>query len=136
MDKVKLVTVIDYFNKALDVLKKDKKDLKKMIKDVLRNPREIKHLFKIAPDLKSYYNDARMLITMLDDYRKGKYKKIHIKSIAAIVIALLYVLNPLDIIPDFIPVFGFADDATVMKLCFDMIYNEFQGYKNWKVIHG
>ena len=46
-----------------------------------------------------------------------------------IVVALIYVLSPIDIIPDAIPVAGIIDDAFVIKLVYDVIRDEFEKWK-------
>ena len=51
---------------------------------------------------------------MLGDVFTGKYKKVPVGTIAAIVGTLLYVLSPIDFIPDFMPVVGYLDDAAML----------------------
>ena len=51
------------------------------------------------------------MFSMLRDYWNGSYRDIPWKSIAAVAGALLYVMNPLDFIPDLIVGIGFVDDV-------------------------
>lgn len=51
---------------------------------------------------------------MLGDVFTSKYKKVPIGTIAAIVGTLLYVLSPIDFIPDFMPVVGYLDDVAML----------------------
>ena len=81
---------------------------------------------------KKLVEDIRLLISLLKDYRKGNYEEVPWSSIAAIIVALLYVLNPFDAIPDVIPVIGFLDDAAMVGICLTMINSDFQKYKEWK----
>ncbi|MBT8319349.1 MAG: DUF1232 domain-containing protein, partial [Gramella sp.] len=60
--------------------------------------------------LKKYSELAKVMYGMLKDYRKGVYTKVPWFTIATIAFAFLYILNPLDIIPDFIPGLGYIDD--------------------------
>jgi len=69
---------------------------------------------------------------MVRDYLKGNYRSVPWKSIAAIAGALLYVLNPLDVIPDFILAFGFLDDAGVVALCLKMVESDLHRYAAWQ----
>ena len=39
----------------------------------------------------------------------------------SVLAALFYLCNPYDVIPDFTPGSGFADDAHVMNLCFKVV---------------
>ena len=54
------------------------------------------------------------------------------KTIAAVAGALLYVLNPLDFIPDLILGFGFLDDAGVVALCLKLVESDLHRYAAWK----
>lgn len=73
---------------------------------------------------------------MLSDYWGGKYKGVPWASIAAIAFAILYVANPFDIIPDFIPVVGYVDDATVVALVWMAVESDARKYARWKVEQG
>ena len=54
------------------------------------------------------------------------------ETIGAIAVVLLYVLNPLDIVPDLIPGFGFVDDAGVFAIGFKLIKKDFDRYLEWR----
>ncbi len=82
--------------------------------------------------LKRFAKDVKLLIAMIKDYWNGVYRKIPWWVVAAIVFALLYVLNPIDLIPDIIPVFGLTDDAAVLALCLSMTEQDIHKYQNWK----
>jgi uncharacterized membrane protein YkvA (DUF1232 family) len=105
------------------------KDLEK----VLDKTEVIREKFENAGPLGKFIGDFKLLIAVVKDYWKGNYKKIPFWSIAAIVAALLYVLNPFDIIPDFIPVIGYIDDAAVIAACLAMVRQDLHNYRNWKL---
>ena len=81
--------------------------------------------------LKQFAADVQTLIEMVRDYVAGKYSDAPWATIAAIVFALLYVLSPIDILPDFIPIIGLADDAFVMTICLRLIGSDLQKYRAW-----
>lgn len=64
--------------------------------------------------IKSVWADLQTLIQMLMAYRRGDYRKLPLKTLIAAMAAVLYFVNPLDIIPDFLGFFGFMDDAAVI----------------------
>ena len=53
-------------------------------------------------------------------------------STAAIGGALLYFISPIDLIPDFIPILGFTDDAAVLALCLKLCRDDVLEYWKWK----
>ncbi|PNW26941.1 DUF1232 domain-containing protein [Formosa algae] len=70
---------------------------------------------------------------MTRDYFKGDYTAVPWYIIAAVGSALLYVLSPIDTIPDIIPIVGYVDDAAVMALCLKFVHIEIDEYKKWKL---
>lgn len=97
-------------------------------KKVMQNQDKIE---KIASNdiLHKYLNDVKLYFKMLGDIFTGKYKKIPVGSIAAIVCTLLYVLSPVDLIPDFVPVVGYLDDATILAACINFTRFDVEEYK-------
>ena len=77
--------------------------------------------------------DVQDIISMLDDYYHGRYKKLPVSVILGSVAIVAYLLSPFDIVPDSIPFLGFIDDAfiinIVLELCAD---KELERYRNWR----
>ncbi len=127
-DKKKILDMInmDFLNKKVKNIKFD--DLKK----ALKQSDKIKELFKNNYILKKYFEDVKLLIMLVKDYKDKKYTDIPYWSVAAVVFALLYVMNPIDLIPDFIPVVGFVDDAAVIGLVLKAIREDIAKYREWR----
>lgn len=98
---------------------------------VMENQEKIE---KIASNgtLSKFFDDIKLYFKMLGDIFTGKYKKIPVGTIAAIVGTLLYVLSPVDLIPDFIPVIGYLDDAAILAACLNFTRFDVEEYKKEK----
>lgn len=54
-------------------------------------------------------------------------------TIASIAVALLYVLNPFDLVPDFIPGVGYIDDLAVLSISMGWIETDLHKYLDWRL---
>ena len=102
------------------------------LNNVLEDEEEIKSKFESKGKLQRYVDDAQLLFNLLRDYANGNYKEVPFNVVAAIGGALLYVLSPIDLIPDFIPIVGYLDDAAVIAFCLNLIEKDLISYKVWK----
>ncbi|MBZ0271540.1 DUF1232 domain-containing protein [bacterium] len=98
--------------------------------EVLLSPDRI--MEKMRGPLYRFVDDVKLLISMVRDYRGGQYRKIPYRTVAGIVFALLYVLNPLDVVPDFIPGIGLIDDAAVVAAVLKLFEKDLLAYGEWK----
>jgi len=103
------------------------------IEKVLDKSEDIRRQFESEGPLRKFVDDFKLLMALVKDYWHGKYRRIPFWTIAAITAALLYVLNPFDLIPDFIPGLGQIDDAAVVAACLLLVRQDLQKYKRWKV---
>ncbi|MBF0451271.1 MAG: DUF1232 domain-containing protein [Candidatus Magnetomorum sp.] len=82
--------------------------------------------------LKRTANTIKLMFMLLKDFKSGRYKKIPFNVIAAIGLLFLYIINPFDIIYDFIPIWGQLDDVGVLMLCLYLIETETKTYQLWR----
>ena len=69
---------------------------------------------------------------MISDSVTGKYKGVAKSTLALLAGGLAYLALPVDLVPDFIPVAGWMDDAAVLAWIFKRCADEFQKYKEFK----
>lgn len=101
------------------------------VRKVIEKESKILDILRRVPILGPIVDDVECLLKMLKDYWSGKYTEVPYYIIASIVAALLYLLSPIDAIPDFIPGIGFVDDVAVLVLCLKLARNEISRYKRW-----
>lgn len=65
-------------------------------------------------------------------YASGKYRDIPWKSILIVLAAIIYFLNPIDLIPDLIPVLGFTDDFSVLVWVYSTMSSEIDKFLTWE----
>ncbi|NLW19559.1 MAG: DUF1232 domain-containing protein [Candidatus Cloacimonetes bacterium] len=99
---------------------------------ILEKSEELLKKFEKIPVLGRYLVYIPTMLELINDYLHGRYKEIPYMSMIAIVGALIYVISPVDLIPDFIPVLGFLDDAAVMAACLELVMVDLNAYKEWK----
>lgn len=76
--------------------------------------------------------DLRLLAALLGDYWRGTYREVSIASITVFSLAAVYILSPLDLIPDWIVGLGQIDDAAVLLLCLVYLEKDLFKYRDWK----
>jgi uncharacterized membrane protein YkvA (DUF1232 family) len=101
------------------------KDSDKLIQKVLSSSQLKKEIAKV-----------KLLLMMVKDYWNGTYREIPYGTIIAIAVALIYILSPLDLIPDFIPVIGQMDDLAMLLFVWDRISEDVKQYALWKIKQG
>lgn len=82
-------------------------------------------------ELKSIVADVKMLVQLVKDHINGEYKELSNNTIILVLISLIYLVNPIDLIPDFM-IGGFLDDAAVLTFVLKKIQTELQNYKDWQ----
>ncbi|NMM50279.1 YkvA family protein [Marinigracilibium pacificum] len=84
---------------------------------------------------KAIKDDLLAALRMLRAFAKREYKAIPSKSLTAFVAGLVYFLIPIDFMPDFIPLVGFADDIALLAWIFARFKNDIDDFKAWEKGH-
>lgn len=83
--------------------------------------------------MKKYAELGKLMFGMLQDYRKGDYTQVPWFTIAALGLTLLYIFNPLDILPDFLPGVGYIDDFALFTVALRFVQSDLHSYLDWKI---
>jgi uncharacterized membrane protein YkvA (DUF1232 family) len=85
---------------------------------------------KIGPA--GLFEKLRLLGMILRDYWDGSYRQMPWTAVAAVVAAVVYVISPLDLIPDFLVPIGWTDDMLVVAIAWGFVKRELRDYCEWK----
>ncbi len=105
--------------------------------EYLRDKERLRHLVAAAVSIAQgrggrLLNDLQLLVRLLKASVSGAYTGFSVHKLVTIVAAILYLISPLDVIPDFIPVVGYADDAAVIAWVLNSIAEELKDFKSWE----
>ena len=84
-----------------------------------------------AKNLGDKKNDFLMLIEMIKAVKSGKYQ-VPKWAIPVIIGAVIYVVSPLDAVPDIIPVAGWLDDGAVVTAAIGALGTVIASYLDYK----
>jgi uncharacterized membrane protein YkvA (DUF1232 family) len=102
------------------------------IQTVAERSEEINKKFGARGPLKRFIEDGKVLTALVKDWRAGRYRQALYGTIAAVVFGLIYVFNPLDIVPDVLPFLGAVDDAAVIGALLMLVERDLKKYRSWK----
>lgn len=115
-----------------------------LVRSILNNPRSTIGLLDRAQHILNARNlvDSGSLREMLDalqaaqrllrSYARGEYRNVSKHSLALIVTALVYLVMPFDLIPDFIVALGFTDDAALLAWTLHSVSEEIDRFRRWE----
>jgi uncharacterized membrane protein YkvA (DUF1232 family) len=69
---------------------------------------------------------------LLRAYTKREYTVVPWGSIVMVTIAILYFVSPIDLIPDWLPLAGFVDDAAVILFVIRQLKQDIDGFLAWE----
>jgi len=113
---------------------------KSRAREYAANPRRLGDLLKAITekamrnkdDLKKIWDGLWALIRLVRAWLTGKYRDVPLKTVLLAIAAIIYFLNPFDVIPDFIPVVGYVDDAAVIAYAINSIRGDLDKFLEWE----
>ncbi|MEW6338286.1 MAG: YkvA family protein [Acidobacteriota bacterium] len=86
--------------------------------------------------LRRLRGDLAALLRMLWSWLKGRYPNVPRRTLLSSLAALVYFVNPLDLVPDVLPLLGLADDAVVLSWVLAQVKRDLDAFKAWETDRG
>jgi uncharacterized membrane protein YkvA (DUF1232 family) len=80
-----------------------------------------------------FADQVNELTRLLRAWLRGRYRVVPWKTITLSLAALLYFVNPFDLVPDFVPLLGFTDDASVVAFVLSSIRKDMNRFRDWEM---
>jgi uncharacterized membrane protein YkvA (DUF1232 family) len=110
-------------------------------KAYVENPRRLGPLFEEAAKQaasmpKEPFHETwpyfQAMLRLIRAYSQGNYRDVPESTLVVIIAAIIYVVNPLDVIPDALPALGYLDDATVLALAVRRARQALDDFMTWE----
>ena len=72
------------------------------------------------------------MLRLVRAYYRGEYRDVSATTLVIIIAAIIYVVNPFDMIPDWVPALGLLDDAFVLALAVRRTRNALDDFMLWE----
>ncbi|MBD7913378.1 MULTISPECIES: YkvA family protein [Clostridium] len=121
--------------KIKTVLKSNSEEAKSTIEDEDKFERLVQRLenkLKLVPCIGKYASDIACMVSLVRRYINKEYTDIPIGTIISIVSTFIYIISPIDLIPDYIPVVGYIDDIAILSWVLKSINSDVEEYKKWR----
>lgn len=69
---------------------------------------------------------------LIKAYALGQYREIPWKTILIIIAAVIYFVNPIDLVPDLIPIAGLTDDFGILLYVYNAVSKEVNKFLEWE----
>ncbi|WP_289059111.1 YkvA family protein [uncultured Mesotoga sp.] len=87
---------------------------------------------RVRREVGGFFGKIMLFIEMIREYFRGNYTELPLKTITLIIAAVIYLVSPVDAIPDFIIGIGFVDDGAVVAYVFNSLSKDIDRFKTWK----
>ena len=110
-------------------------------KSYATDPKALRELFQEArrkmgsipkTPFKELWAYLQAKLRLIRAYYRGDYRKISVTNLAIIIGAIIYLLDPWDLVPDWIPGIGFLDDATVLAFAVQRTRETLDDFTAWE----
>jgi uncharacterized membrane protein YkvA (DUF1232 family) len=88
--------------------------------------------FEMLRMISRLWSDLPLLVRLLKAWKDGRYRGLSVRTLASLAVALLYVVSPVDLIPDFLPGIGLIDDAVVLAMVLHSMAQDLAAFRVWE----
>ena len=123
-------------NNFKESLKKNENESKAIVEDIDKFEELIQNLEKTLgklPGVGPYVSDIMTLVSLARSYIKKEYTEVPFGTVISIVSTILYIVSPVDLIPDVIPGVGYVDDMALVVWILSSIHDDVELYKKWRI---
>ncbi len=125
------------------VLSPEVQRAKRKAEDYLRDPNKTQKLLAAVVEkskrrqdqkgpLVEVWESLKALARLINAFVHKEYKEVPWQSLVLSSMALLYFVTPSDLFPDFIPVAGYVDDATIIAFVVNAIKADLDKFLEWE----
>lgn len=115
------------FGKQVDMIVRQEQKVVELLKNVGQKLVTLAH----NPKVQKLTAPIQIFIRMIKAHFRGDHK-MEITTLGLIVLALVYFISPIDLIPDFLGFFGFADDLSVVLAVYAKVSDEVERFLEWE----
>lgn len=129
-------------NGAEGIFNSQKEEAKTILKNKQKTEELVGKVWKLCNKLSNLpiigegFADVPWVCMLISDYVNGFYKEIPLATVITLTSAILYLVSPVDILPDALPLVGQLDDLVIIGLAFKAAQNDLNSYKEWKINEG
>jgi uncharacterized membrane protein YkvA (DUF1232 family) len=84
----------------------------------------------------SLWEDFTTALRLLRSWRRRRYTNVPWRTVVALLGALIYFVNPLDVVPDALPIVGYLDDATIVAWVLHSVRGDLRRFRRWEEAAG
>jgi uncharacterized membrane protein YkvA (DUF1232 family) len=122
-----ILNKLKYIGKALALFK--------VFKSYSLTNKDIADADNLSVHLTDRKEEFKIILAMAKDAINGRYK-ISKLNLGIIVATIVYVISPLDAVPDIVPILGWVDDIAIVGFALGRLKSEVVKYQKWAAMMG
>lgn len=116
---------------------------RKRAEEYASSPQKVSNLLEEAQRKAERHRDRmaeameglQSLCRLINAWMRGRYTTVPWRTIVLSLAAIIYFVNPFDLIPDFLPMLGFLDDAGVLAFVIQSIRKDIDRFLDWERVN-